>query len=84
VADEAVELALGGKSEAELIDTFIDRRMHSTFAAGPIRDDRKLAAAYRKLRRAGFGSRAILTALKRRAANPELIDEPPEEEPEQE
>lgn len=77
MADEAVERALGDKSEAELIDTFIERRMASAFAAGPIEDDRKLAAAYRKLRRAGFGSGAILTALKRRAAHPELIEEPP-------
>jgi regulatory protein len=75
-ADQAVERALGNKSEAELIDTFIERRMASAFAAGPIADDRKLAAAYRKLRRAGFSSGAILSALKGRAVHPELIDDP--------
>jgi regulatory protein len=75
LADQAVEQALGGRSEAELIDAFIERRMHT-----PIEDDKKLAAAYRKLRRAGFTSGPILAALKRIAAHPEALEEPLEEE----
>jgi regulatory protein len=81
MAEQAVEQALGGRSEAELIDAFIERRMPSVAAGGPIDDDRKLAAAYRKLRRAGFSSGPILSALKRFAARPEAIEEFPEEEP---
>jgi hypothetical protein len=54
--------------------------MSSLAAAGRIEDDRKLAAAYRRLRRAGFTSGPILAALKRLAARPESIEEPPEEE----
>ncbi len=65
MADQAVERAIGEKSEAELIDAFIERRMHSVVAGGRIEDERKLAAAYRKLRRAGFTSGPILSALKR-------------------
>jgi regulatory protein len=79
LAEQAVEQALGDKSEAELIDAFIERRMPAVISDGPIEDDRKLAAAYRKLRRAGFRSGAILTALKRRAKHPELLEEPAEE-----
>ncbi|HWF10153.1 MAG TPA: regulatory protein RecX [Bryobacteraceae bacterium] len=79
LAEQAVEQAVGDKSEAELIDAFIERRMPAAISDGPIEDDRKLAAAYRKLRRAGFGSGAILTALKRRAQHPELLEEPAEE-----
>jgi regulatory protein len=80
LAEQAVEQALGGKSEAELIDSYIERRMPSIAAGGRIEDERKLANAYRRLRRAGFTSGPILTALKGRAARPELLEEPAEEE----
>jgi len=80
LAEQAVANAIGEKSEAELIDAFIERRMPSVASGGPIEDEKKLAAAYRKLRRAGFNSGPILSALKRIAAKPELLEEPPEEE----
>ncbi len=80
MADQAVEHAIGGKSEPELIDAFIERRMHSIATGGPIDDERKLASAYRKLRRAGFTSGPILSALKRIAARPEALEEPLDED----
>ncbi|MDP9171176.1 MAG: recombination regulator RecX, partial [Acidobacteriota bacterium] len=80
LAEKAVEHAFEGKNEAELIDAYIDRRMPAIAAGGKIEDDRKLAAAYRRLRRAGFSSGGVLSALKRRAANPELLEEPPPDE----
>jgi regulatory protein len=80
MAERAVEQALAGKSEAELIDSYIERRMPSIAAGGQIEDPRKLASAYRRLRRAGFTSGPILTALKERAARPELLEEPVEED----
>jgi regulatory protein len=84
LAEKAVASAIGEKSELELIDAFIERRMPSVASGGPIEDERKLAAAYRKLRRAGFSSGPILSALKRIAARPEFLEEPPEEELEEE
>jgi regulatory protein len=80
LADEAVNRALGDMSEAELIDRYIERRMPSIAKGGRIEDERKLASAYGRLRRAGFTAGPILTALKRIAARPELLDEPPDEE----
>jgi regulatory protein len=80
MAEQAVEHAIGDKTEAELIEAFIERRMHSVAAGGKIEDEKKLAAAYRKLRRAGFTSGPILAALKRIAARPEELEEPLEEE----
>jgi regulatory protein len=82
LAAKAVEQALGEKTEAEQVEAFIERRMHSIDQAGAIGDDRKLAAAYRKLRRAGFSSGAVLSALKKRASHPEVLDEPPPDEEE--
>ena len=84
MAEQAVDRALEGKTEAELIATYIERRMPSVAAGGKIEDERKLAAAYRRLRRAGFSSGPILLALKGLAARPDLLEEPigEEEEPE--
>jgi hypothetical protein len=49
---------------------------------GLFREDKDLAAAYRRLLRAGFRSGEIIRVLKRFARNPDLLDafEPPEEE----
>ena len=80
LAEQAVDQALEGRSESELIDAYIDRKMSSLVAAGPIEDEKKLATAYRRLRRAGFTSGGILAALKRKAASPELVNDAPEEE----
>ncbi len=70
LADAAVAQALDGKSEAELIDAYIERRM-----PGPVDDERRLASAYRRLRRAGFTTVPILAALKKIAAQPDALDD---------
>jgi regulatory protein len=84
LADQAVERALGDRSETELIEAYIERRMPSITGAGSIEDERKLASAYRRLRRAGFTSGPILAALKKIAARPDLLEEPLPEEDEAE
>lgn len=80
LAEKAVEHAFGEKDEAGMIDAFIERRMPSISSGGKIEDERELARAYRRLRGAGFSSGAVLAALKRLAARPELIEEPPPDE----
>ena len=76
LAEQAVAQALDGKSEAELIDAWIERRMGNQ----NLDDERKLAAAFRRLRRAGFTTAPILQALKKKTAQPDLLDDFPEEE----
>jgi len=83
LADQAVEQALDGKTEAELIDAYIERRMPSVAQGGKIEDEKKLASAFRRLRRAGFTTRPILDALKNLAARPESLEDFPEEEPDE-
>ncbi len=85
LAEQAVSRAFEDKNEEEMVAAYIERRMPSvvagTHTTGEYKEDeRKLAAAYRKLRRAGFSPGAILTVLKRFAAHPELLDEPPPED----
>jgi regulatory protein len=76
LAEKAVSQAFQDKNEDEMVAAYVARRMPSVVAGGHTGDERKLAAAYRKLRRAGFAPGAILTVLKRFAAHPELLDEP--------
>jgi len=85
VAEQAVSRAFEDKNELDMVAAYVERRMPSIFSGGhhtgePKEDERKLAAAYRKLRRAGFAPGPILTVLKRFAAHPELLDEPPPED----
>lgn len=82
LAQKAVAQAFAEKNEPEMIAAWVERRMPSVAAGEHTGDERQLAAAWRKLRRAGFSSGAILTELRRFAARPELLeDPPPEDEP---
>jgi regulatory protein len=83
VAESAVQQVFEDKSESELIESFIDRRMPALRASGKVEDERELARAWRRLRVAGFSSGAALAALKNLAAHPERIEEPAAEEEEQ-
>lgn len=84
LAEQAISKAFEGKNEDEMVVAYVERRMRSIFAGGHTggegSDERKLAAAYRKLRRAGFSPGPILTVLRRFAARPELLEEPPPED----
>jgi regulatory protein len=80
LAEAAVSRVFGDRDELEMVSAFVERRMPSIIAGGHTGDERKLLAAYRKLRRAGFSSGPILTVLKRFAAHPELLEEPPPED----
>jgi len=80
LAEEAAIQALDGKSEAELIEAWIERRMGNQ----KLDDERKLAGAFRRLRRAGFTTAPILHALKKKAARPEMLSELPDDLPEEE
>jgi regulatory protein len=76
LAEQAVSRAFEDKNEHEMVAAWIERRMPAILTAH-LDDERKLAAAYRKLLRAGFSPGAILTVLRRFAARPELLEEPP-------
>jgi len=83
VAERAVEQAFEGKNEPDLIEAYIERRMPALRKSTSLEDERELAKAYRRLRRAGFTSGPVMQALKRRAARPEMLEEPSEDLPEE-
>ncbi|HUP02518.1 MAG TPA: RecX family transcriptional regulator [Bryobacteraceae bacterium] len=84
LAETAAKQAYQGVDERNLIEDFIRRKYRLAERDGLFQDDKDMAKAYGRLRRAGFRSGEILAALKKFARTPELLDawEPPEEEEE--
>src|ERR1041384_4417495 len=80
-AQQTVEQVYRDVDETALIEDWIRRKSRAATREGLFQQDKDMAAAYRRLLRAGFRSGAIVNVLKRFAKNPELLDswEPPEE-----
>jgi regulatory protein len=81
VAERTVEKVYHGVPEEALIEEWIRRKYRTAPREGLFADQKDLAAAYRRLARAGFRTGEIMKVLKRFAKDPELLDgfEPPEE-----
>jgi regulatory protein len=81
LAEQTVEKVYRDVDETALIEEWIRRKYRTAEREGLFAEQKDLAAAYRRLARAGFRSGEILKALKRYAKNPDLLDgfEPPEE-----
>jgi regulatory protein len=82
VAEKTVKQVYEEVDEQALIDEWIRRKYRLAPREGLFQDEKDLAAAYRRLLRAGFRTGDIVRALKRFAKDPALLDsfEPPEEE----
>lgn len=81
LAETTVQKTYEGVDEIAMIEDWIRRKYRMTPREGLFGDQKDLAAAYRRLARAGFRSAEIIRVLKRFAKNPDLLDsfEPPEE-----
>ncbi len=74
LAERTVAEMYSGKDELALIEQFIRRKYRSAAREGLFESDKELAAAFRRLVRAGFSSANSIGVLKRFAANPDLLD----------
>jgi regulatory protein len=81
LAESTVSKVYQDVDEQALIEDFIRRKFRLAAREGLFQDEKDLAAAYRRLLRAGFRGGEIIRALKRFAKTPDLLDgfEPPEE-----
>jgi len=81
LAETTVQKTYENVDEVALIEDWIRRKYRMTTREGLFSEEKDLAAAYRRLARAGFRSGEIIQVLKRFAKNPDLLDsfEPPEE-----
>jgi regulatory protein len=82
LADRAVRQVYQNVNDEKLIEEWIQRKYRLAPREGLFREDKDLAAAYRRLLRAGFRTGDIVRVLKHFAKDPDLLDsfEPPEEE----
>ncbi|HEX4773127.1 MAG TPA: regulatory protein RecX [Bryobacteraceae bacterium] len=76
LAKEAVARAYSDTDEASLIEAFLARKYRGKDLRAFLSEQKNLASAYRRLRLAGFGTSAILAALKRHSAAAEDLPEP--------
>jgi regulatory protein len=81
LAQESVQRVYQDVDDEALIEEWLRHKYRLTPREGLFQDEKDLAAAYRRLLRAGFSSSPIICVLKRFAKNPELLDgmEPPSE-----
>jgi regulatory protein len=81
LADRTVRKVYQDVDEVALIEEWVRRKYRLASRENLFHEDKDLAAAYRRLLRAGFRTGDIVRVLKRFARNPELLDsfEPPEE-----
>lgn len=81
VAEKAVQQAYRETDECALIEDYLRRKYRNTPLESWLNVPKNLAAAYRRLRTAGFSAGNSIHVLKRFAAEPELLDslEEPEE-----
>ena len=81
LAERTVSQVYRDVDESALIEEWIRRKYRLASLDNLFGEDKDMAAAYRRLLRAGFRPGEIVRVLKRFAKNPELLDslEPPEE-----
>jgi regulatory protein len=79
VAESAITKVYSGTEESELIRQFLERKYRGKDLPNLLQDQKNVAAAYRRLRVAGFSSSASLAALKRYSTQIEDFEEPPDD-----
>jgi regulatory protein len=74
LAEKTVESVYQDVDETAMIEDWIRRKYRNAERESLFQEDKDLAAAYRRLVRAGFRTADIVRVLKRFAKNPELLD----------
>lgn len=74
LAREVADRTYGETDECALIEDYLARKFRGVSLTEHLRDPRKLASAYRRLRTAGFSSGNAIRVLKRHAAQAEMLE----------
>lgn len=82
LAEQVTERTFRSTDETELIEAFLKRKFRGKPLGPYLKDPKNLAAAYRRLRYAGFSSGASIRVLKRYSNQAEELDGLETEEPE--
>ena len=79
-AESAVSQVFAGADENQLIERFLARKYRGKNLAEFLSEEKNLAAAYRRLRLAGFSTAASVAALRRRAQRADEFEPPPDDD----
>ena len=79
LAQKAAATAFQGADETAMIEKFLARKYRGKDLGALLREEKHLAAAFRKLRAAGFSTGNSIRVLKRYAAEAERLEEMEEE-----
>src|SRR5580704_5689527 len=79
VAKQASEAAFREADEVAMIEAFLARKYRGKDLGALLKEEKHLAAAYRKLRTSGFSTGNSVRVLKRYAAQAELLEDTEEE-----
>lgn len=80
VAEAAVEKTFSGTEEPKLIRQFLERKYRNRNLSEFLKEEKNLAAVYRRLRTAGFSASGSISVLKRYTRAAEDWSEIPEDE----
>ncbi len=83
LAEQVTEQTYQQTNEADLIEQFLRRKYRGKELGKFFSEEKNLAAAFRRLRYAGFSAGQSIRVLKRFAAQPEVLDALETEEPEE-
>jgi regulatory protein len=75
VAKNASEKAFEGADEIAMIEKFLERKYRGKDLGALLKEEKNLAAAYRKLRMSGFSTSNSVRVLKRYAEQAELLED---------
>ncbi len=78
VAEETVTAVFAETDEQQLAENFLVRKYRGRELSSFLGEEKNLAAAYRRLRTAGFSSSVTLSVLKRFSRRAEELEEPEE------
>jgi regulatory protein len=82
LAEQVTERTFQSTDESELIEAFLKRKFRGKELGPFLAEEKNLAAAFRRLRYAGFSAGASIRVLKRYAKQAEELDGMEREEPE--
>ncbi len=74
LAEQVTEQTYEKTNEADLIEEFLRRKFRGKELGAYLSEDKNLAAAFRRLRYAGFSAGQSIRVLKRFANQPEVLD----------
>lgn len=80
LASNAVQQVYADTDELQQIEAFLERKYRNVDLGALLQEEKKLQAAYRRLRYAGFNSGAAIKVLKRYAAEADRLEDDPGDE----